>query len=134
MKQASQGLSRARNSQRRGITGFEKDINGLSAQVGEMRDWQDFATHPKRDQLIADLEQLATNPLDPVNQADRLKDLRSQWNALGILRREEAQLQTRFNTLAEQAFTVCTTNYAEQAAVTREHLASRQDTRAAVQD
>ena len=134
LKQASQGLSRARNIQKRGITGFEKDINGLSAQVGEMRDWQDFATHPKRDQLIADLEQLATNPLDPVNQADRLKDLRSQWNALGILRREEAQLQTRFDTLAEQAFIVCKTHYAEQDAVKSENLARRKALCAEVKD
>jgi|TARA_B110000879_G_scaffold201148_1_gene275887 hypothetical protein len=133
LKQASQTLSKARAIQKRGISGFEKDVNALSAQVGEMRDWQDFATHPKRDQLINDLQNLVDNPLDPENQADRLKDLRRQWNALGILRREEAEQQTRFDTLADQAFAVCKTYYAEQNGVKRENLKQRKTLSASVQ-
>ena len=125
LQQASQTLSQARAIQKRGISGFEKDINALSAQVGEMRDWQDFATHPKRDELTTDLQHLVDNPLDPENHADRLKDLRRQWNALGNLSREEAVLQARFDTLADQAFAVCKTHYAEQNTIKKENLKRR---------
>ena len=125
LQQASQTLSQARAIQKRGISGFEKDINALSAQVDEMRDWQDFATHPKRDELTTDLQHLVDNPLHPENQADRLKDLRRQWNALGNLRREEAELQARFDTLADQAFAVCKTHYAEQNTIKKENLKRR---------
>ena len=134
LKPASQTLSQARAIQKRGISGFEKDINALSAQVGEMRDWQDFATHPKRDQLITDLQHLVDNPLDPINQADRLKDLRRQWNALGVLRREETELQTRFDTLADQAFAVCKTHYAEQNTIKKANLQKRKALCADVQN
>ncbi len=134
LKPASQTLSQARAIQKRGISGFEKDINALSAQVGEMRDWQDFATHPKRDQLITDLQHLVDNPLDPINQADRLKDLRRQWNALGVLRREETELQTRFDALADQAFAVCKTHYAEQNTIKKANLQKRKALCADVQN
>ena len=134
LKPASQTLSQARAIQKRGISGFEKDINALSAQVGEMRDWQDFATHPKRDQLITDLQHLVDNPLDPINQADRLKDLRRQWNSLGIVRREEAELQTRFDALADQAFAVCKTHYAEQNTIKKDNLKKRKTLCADVQN
>jgi len=134
LKQASQTLSQARAIQKRGISGFEKDINALSGQVGEMRDWQDFATHPKRDELTTDLQHLVNNPLDPENQADRLKDLRRQWNALGNLRREEAELQTRFDALADQAFAVCKTHYAEQNTIKKENLKRRKVLCAEVQN
>jgi hypothetical protein len=125
LKLASQGLSRARNIQKLGISGLEKEINSLSAQVGEMRDWQDFATHPKRDQLILDLEKLVQNSLEPLDQADKLKELRGQWNALGILRKEESELQKRFDDLAEQAFGVCTLYYAAQDTIKSDNLARR---------
>lgn len=134
LKPASQTLSQARAIQKRGISGFEKDINALSAQVGEMRDWQDFATHPKRDQLISDLQHLVDNPMDPENQADRLKDLRRQWNALGNLRREEAELQTRFDGLADQAFAVCKAHYAEQNTLKKDNLKRRKVVCADVQN
>lgn len=134
LKPASQTLSQARAIQKRGISGFEKDINALSAQVGELRDWQDFATHPKRDQLISDLQHLVDNPMDPENQADRLKDLRRQWNALGNLRREEAELQTRFDGLADQAFAVCKAHYAEQNTLKKDNLKRRKVVCADVQN
>ncbi len=134
LKPASQTLSQARAIQKRGISGFEKEINALSALVGEMRDWEDFATHPKRDQLITDLQHLVDNPMEPENQADRLKDLRRQWNALGNLRREEAELQARFDTLADQAFAVCKAYYAKQNTVKKNNLKSRKVLCAEVQN
>ena len=69
-----------------------------------MTDWQNFATEPKRQELLTKLQAIVDTPLAPTDQADRLKQLRQSWNDLGRLRRNEQSLQRHFDDLAEQAF------------------------------
>ena len=98
-----------------------------SAKVDELRDWQTFATTPKREQLLQAMKALADAPLHPKDQAASIKSLRNDWNALGNpASSAERALHSRFNQAAERAFDPCRAYFAEQNEVRRHNLAERQ--------
>ena len=106
---------------------YERALASLSAQLAELKDWQKYATLPKREELLAELRDIAENPLDPPDQADRLRRLRQQWQELGIpASADERSLQQQFDEQAEQAYAPCKTYYAEQAAHRAANLTSRE--------
>ena len=125
LKAATQHLARARKLQKLGYRHQDAEIAKLSAELGEMNDWQNFATEPKREELLSSLQNLADQPLAPTDQADRLKQLRQSWNELGRLRRAEQNLQNHFDELAEKAFAPCKAHFADQAAQRKENLQQR---------
>ena len=126
LKQAIQNLAQARKLQKLGYRECDAEINTLSSELGEMRDWQNYATEPKRQTLIDLLQSLVEQPLAPPDQAERLKQLRQRWNDLGPLRHGDKTLQTHFDTLAEQAFAPCKTYFADQAEHRKTNLQQRQ--------
>ena len=124
-KRALGGLSKCRKLQKQGAQGCEKTLNHISAQLGELSDWQQFAASPKRETLLQAVQALVDNPLTPDSQRDQLKDLRGQWNALGPLPRDQAGLQQRFDESADQAFTVCREHFAQQNKERKDNLRAR---------
>jgi exonuclease SbcC len=108
------------------VADLVKDLNREAARLAELRDWQTFATTPKREGLCEAMQALADNPIDPADQADRIKRLRSEWNELGpVSRSEDRRLADRFNALAEKAFEPCRAFFGEQAALRKSNLAER---------
>lgn len=102
-------------------------LNRVSGRLAELKDWQTFATTPKREALCEAVQALVEHPLPPPEQAERLKALRAAWRELGpVNRAREARLAERFDTLAEQAFEPCRVYFAEQAELRRKNLAERQ--------
>ena len=124
-KRALGGLSKCRNLQKQGAQGGEKILNRISTQLNELSDWQQFAASPKRDALLQAVQALVDTPLNPDSQRDRLKDLRSQWNALGPLAKDQAVLQQRFDESADQAFNVCREHFALQNKERKDNLRAR---------
>ncbi|NCF44297.1 MAG: DUF349 domain-containing protein [Proteobacteria bacterium] len=124
-KRALSGLKNCRQLQKLGAVGAEKALNTISAQLGELSDWQQFAASPKRDALVQSVKDLVATPLHPDDQRAALKTLREQWNALGPLPREQRQLQQAFDDLADQAFAVCREHFAQQNLQRRENLKAR---------
>ncbi|GIS19285.1 MAG: hypothetical protein CM15mP120_12010 [Pseudomonadota bacterium] len=55
LKQGTQHLAQARKLQKLGYRERDKEIAQLSAELGEMNDWQNFATEPKRQELLTKL-------------------------------------------------------------------------------
>ncbi len=104
-----------------------KRLGKQAARLAELKDWQTFATSPKRESLVEAMETLAASPLEPRLQADRIKDLRRQWQALGpVTQAADGRLADRFNVAAETAFEPCRAHFAEQAEVRKANLAERQ--------
>ena len=104
-----------------------KAISRRAGQVEELRDWQTFATAPKRERLTQAMNALAEHPEPPPQQAERIKALRSEWGALGNpSNSRERSLQNQFNRAAERAFEPCRAYYAEQAEVRSRNLAGRE--------
>ncbi|MEQ8486340.1 MAG: DUF349 domain-containing protein [Pseudomonadales bacterium] len=96
-------------------------------RLAELKDWQTFATTPKREALLDAMQALADAPLPPPDQADRIKALRREWQALGpVTQAADGRLADRFNAAAEAAFEVCRPYFAEQAERRRANLAERQ--------
>ncbi|MEM7217211.1 MAG: DUF349 domain-containing protein [Pseudomonadota bacterium] len=98
-------------------------FGALRGALNEMRDWQQFATDPKRDELCEAMRALADNPREPGDQAAEVKRLREQWHALG---RGPKAIEERFNAAAQQAFEPCRQHFADQAALRARNLAARQ--------
>lgn len=115
IESAQQQLGRARALQKIGIRSAEKELTGLSKKVAELRDWQQFATSPKRQTLIDEIKKIAETPLAPTEQADQLKLLRQQWRELGRPNSaSDIQLHKLFDQLAETAFEPCRVYFAQQ--------------------
>jgi hypothetical protein len=106
---------------------LRQQAHPLESRLGELKDWRNFATSPKREALLSEMEALIEGGLEPGTQADRIKALRASWNALGpVATRHDRHVFDRFNHAAEQAFEPCRVFYQEQAAQREHNLAQRQ--------
>ena len=101
-------------------------LNLQAAKFSELRDWQTYATSPKRQELCEKIKEIAASPLLAKDQADRIKQLRSDWNQLGpVSKHEDRKLADEFNRLAEAAFEPCRAYFAEQAEIRKANLEQR---------
>jgi hypothetical protein len=107
---------------------LNRSLNQAAAQLGELKDWQTFATTPKRQGLCEEMTSLAEQPLSPADQASRIKTLREHWNELGpATTKVDRDLAGQFNTLAERAFEPCRAFYSDQAQQREDNLKARVD-------
>ncbi|MGI9325464.1 MAG: DUF349 domain-containing protein [Pseudomonadales bacterium] len=105
-----------------------KNLNEASQTLRQFGAWQQFATSPKRQALCDAMEQAAEAPLAPKLQAERIKELRADWQALGPPREEaDRQALKRFDAFAEAAFEPCRQYYAELAEAREQNAAARQE-------
>ena len=111
--------------------GARKRFGSLIASMQNLRDWQHFATDPKREELCEKMQALAMQPKEPDEQADLVKELRSQWNALGG--KGPKELASRFDDAAARAFEPCRQYYAELAQTREENLNTRKQILAQVE-
>ncbi len=130
LRPATDALSRARvllqTLPTQGREAQGRALQQESARLSELRDWQTFATTPKREALCDAIQRLADEPLEPPDQSERIKALRGDWNRLGpVSGRDDHALAERFNRLAEQAFEPCRAYYAQQAERRNSNLAER---------
>jgi len=106
---------------------LDKALGRQAARLAELKDWQTFATTPKREALVEAMTALATEPLPAPEQADRIKALRRDWQALGpVTQAVDGRLADRFNAEAEKAFETCRAYFAELGEQRKANLAERQ--------
>jgi len=102
-------------------------LGKAAARLAELKDWQTFATTPKRQSLLEAMQALAASPLPPRDQAERIKHLRREWQALGpVTQAADGRLADRFNAEAEKAFEPCRAHFAELAEERKANLDQRQ--------
>ncbi|MFC0048727.1 DUF349 domain-containing protein [Rheinheimera tilapiae] len=94
----------------------EKDLQLCGEMIAELTDLQAYIATPRKQALIAEMQQLLDEPAVSINErATRIKQARAQWNSLGradaVL---EETLNQQFNQLSEQAFAPCRDFYAAQ--------------------
>jgi hypothetical protein len=94
----------------------------LEAQLAEAKDWQKYASAPKRDAILQEVSELVATPCtDPKQRAEQVKQLRRRWNELGRLDTDaEKQQGELFDQHIEVLFTPCREYFAEQEQL-REH-------------
>ena len=81
----------------------------LEAELENARDWQKYASAPKRDELLTEISALLDQPCtDPKARVAEVKTLRRRWNELGRLDSEQEQQQGKeFDVKIELLFAPC---------------------------
>ncbi len=115
-------LSAAREADRQlrkqSTDGLDKDLkarHGMAQKrLADLRDWQGFATVPKRQSLCESMEALAASECtDAPARAEAVKALQEEWKALGRSDSPvEQRLWRRFRKAADQAYAPCKRHYA----------------------
>jgi len=100
-----------------------KRFGALIGNMQNLRDWQHFATDPKREELCAQMQSIADNPKSPDEQAELVKELRAQWNGLGG--KGPKEIATKFDEAAARAFEPCRLHYAQLAETRNKNLVTR---------
>jgi exonuclease SbcC len=91
------------------------------AKLVELRDWQGFATNPKRQELCETMEHLRDDAgIAPEEKAKAIKEMQEQWKTLGSSDSREGQkLWSRFKRASDAAYEPCAAFFKQQRA-TRE--------------
>ncbi|BDF94747.1 DUF349 domain-containing protein [Pseudoalteromonas sp. KAN5] len=94
---------------------LEKIKTDLEQQLDNARDWQKYASAPKREELLAEITVLLEQPCtDAKSRATEVKTLRRRWNELGRLDTEQEQAQGKeFDDKIELLFAPCRDYFAE---------------------
>ena len=58
---------------------LSKQYEGIKSEIENLKDWQDYIATPRKPELLKEIEQLALHPLEPLEQASRVKELRAEW-------------------------------------------------------
>jgi hypothetical protein len=85
------------------------------SQQHERQDWQAFATLPKLEELCVAMEKLCTSTLQPLETAEAVRDLQTQWRAMKPPHTPEAQtLWERFKQAGDTAWEPCAAHYEKE--------------------
>lgn len=104
----------------------QQQLRKITVSLNELRDWQGFATTPKKQQLCDQMEALIDVEMDPQELADQIKLLQDEWKSLGRAEPKlEQELWQRFKTAGDKAFEPCRTYFSELAGNRQKNLESR---------
>ncbi len=90
-------------------------FNFMSAQSRYFNDISSFATNPKRNKIIQDIESLIANPHEnPKKQAHKIHELQTKWQLLDQTSKPAGrELWITFKTLTDKAWEPCAQYYEE---------------------
>jgi DNA repair protein SbcC/Rad50 len=111
-------------------TQLAKDYEFARDKMAELADWQEYIATPRKQQLLAQMQQQLSTELPDEQiraRADEVKRARAQWNSLGKADpAQEDELNTAFDVACEQAFAPCRQYFAALDAQRAEHVIQRQ--------
>lgn len=103
---------------------FNAAFQRISNAVKDLADWKDYATDPKREALVEQMQKLIDTELPAQNKADAIKALQDEWKALGFCHNKA--LWEEFQRLADEAFAPCKSYFAEQQKLREYNAGQRQ--------
>jgi hypothetical protein len=95
----------------------------LGGQLGELADWQGFATRPKQIELCEQMEYLADQPIEPEAKAERIKEIQGEWRALGGS--SDRELWSRFKRASDLAYEPCKAYFSAKSGLKQANLETR---------
>lgn len=102
-----------------------------SGRLHELRNWQEFAAAPKRQQLLDSAEQLAGQNIEPRKKSERMKSLRAEWQQLG--HGNDRRLNAAFETAMKQIQASCSLYFEEEKRLRELNQARRSEILSALQ-
>lgn len=104
-----------------------RQFDTVKDEIENLKDWQAYIATPRKPEMLREIEQLVLNPIDPSQQAERVKELRKEWNSLGTIDSEADEAMNKaFNLACEEAFKPCREYYAELEAKRESNLKDKQ--------
>ncbi|MFT6221388.1 MAG: hypothetical protein ACJA0C_000791, partial [Candidatus Endobugula sp.] len=101
-------------------------LDSLNAAIEKLLDWQDYAVVPKKEALIASMQELIDVGLSPDILAKKIKKLQDEWQALRQHGKNQHQeLWERFSQLANDAYVPCQIYYQGLAGERQQNLEKR---------
>lgn len=106
-----------------------KQFTTLSEALQELKDWQKYASQPKRTELLQQLDEMLTEQeVDPKARAAQVKLLRVRWNELGRVESDEEKAQAaQFDEKIELLFAPCRAYFAEQDELRKKVIEQREE-------
>lgn len=89
-------------------------LHRSSKQLDDLKDWQGYATSPKREELCVKMENLQHLQLHPRDQADRIRELHKEWKDLGDSHGDQKRWH-RFKQASDTAYEPCREFFQKQA-------------------
>lgn len=87
---------------------FDGKLHLLIGQLRDLQDWQSFAAMPKLEELCTSMEKLIGIELPPLQKADAVRELQTQWRAIKAPSDKQAQaLWERFKQAGDAAWEPC---------------------------
>ncbi len=107
---------------------LESEYHQFQAKLKELRDWQGFATAPKREALCEKMEALIEDTsISPGDRATAIKELQNDWKELGPSDTHiEQQLWSRFREAGDKAYAPCKEHFAAMHQARLDHLKIRE--------
>ncbi|EIJ42495.1 protein of unknown function (DUF349) [Beggiatoa alba B18LD] len=94
---------------------LETRLHGISAKIRELHSWERWGDNVEREQLCAEMEELATNPDDdPEVTARLIREAQAKWKSLGTHGYPQS-LWERFNKACNTAYKPCQEHFEQQA-------------------
>jgi len=115
VKQANKLMREARQIIPRSPGSLSERLQRLSKELDELRDWQGYATSPKREELCVKAENLIDMQLHPREKADRIRELHKQWKDLGDSHGDQKRWR-RFKQATDTAYEPCKEYFQKQTA------------------
>lgn len=107
---------------------FDVRLGNWQQELQKMKDWAGFAVLPKKEALLQQMHQLATQPdTDALTQLDKIKALQAEWQAVGMVHNDaEKDLWQQFKQISQQAYAPCQQYFEQQAAIEANNATHRQ--------
>jgi DNA repair protein SbcC/Rad50 len=83
--------------------------------VEKLADWHEFATNPKKEDLIKKMQALVSTKLHPKELAEKIQTLQNEWKSLSRGgQKQDDQMWQEFHNAAQQAYEPCKLYFDEQ--------------------
>ncbi len=107
----------------------QERLQPLEDKLQKLRDWQDYSTEPKKEELCQRMEALiAQGEMDALDKAEAIKALQEEWRehtAVNI--KEDDPLWTRFQEAGNKAYEPCAQYYAKLSETKQQNLQKRRE-------
>lgn len=102
-------------------------LHALGERVRELKSWAGFAVLPKKEALLADMQALSLQDIDPDDKADRIRVMQDEWKSLGVTDPSvEQPLWEKFKAASDAAYEPCRQHFAAQREVRAQNMARRE--------
>ncbi|BCE01670.1 DUF349 domain-containing protein [Marinicellulosiphila megalodicopiae] len=106
---------------------LNKKLEEFNEKLAKLQDWHEYATEPKKLELIAKMEKLINCGINPELLANKVKDLQTQWKQLSQGSSDKHQeLWEQFNEHAQKAYAPCKSFFDEVGQLRKTNLEKRE--------